>query len=149
MNKHIVDEPLDIDLADINKKFDNTLVGNLGIRCTYVGTARVEGTMPVDHRTCQPFGYLHGGASLAFAETIAGVGTLALIPDDEIAVGQEVTGNHVGPAAVGDTVRGVATLLHKGRRSHLWNVDVLSQTDNRLISTIRVLNFILKKEKDS
>ena len=82
MSKQIIDEPIQVDLEELNKTSEGSMVANLGIRYTYVGTARVEGTMPVDERTCQPFGYLHGGASLAFAETISGLGTMAIIEKD-------------------------------------------------------------------
>jgi len=143
MSQQIIDKPLDIDLESLNQTSLNSMVANLGIQYTYVGTARVEGTMPVDHRTCQPFGYLHGGASLAFAETISGVGTMAIIGEGYKAVGQQVSGNHVSGAPVGDTVKGIATLVHKGRSSHVWNVDIVSQTDGRLISTARVLYCII------
>ena len=145
MGKQIIDEPLDIDLCKLNQSSEGSMVANLGIEYTYVGTARVEATMPVDERTCQPFGLLHGGASLAFAETLAGVGTMLKISDDERAVGQQVSGHHVSSALKGDTVRGVATLMHYGRTSHVWNVDIFSESDGKLVSTVRVLYCVLKK----
>ncbi len=145
MSKQIIDEQLDIDLTEINKTSQSSMVANLGIVYTYVGTARVEGLMPVDERTCQPFGILHGGASLAFAETLAGLGTMALISSDERAVGQQVSGHHVSSASKGDTVKGVATLMHRGRTSHVWNVDIFSENENKLVSTVRVLYCVLKK----
>lgn len=145
MSKQIVDEPLDIDLDKLNLTSAGSMVANLGIKYTYVGTARVEAVMPVDERTCQPFGLLHGGASLAFAETLAGVGTMVNISDDERAVGQQVSGHHVASALKGDTVRGVATLMHCGRTSHVWNVDIFSESDGKLVSTARVLYCVLKK----
>lgn len=145
MRPEIIDEPISADLDEINKTSEGSMIAHLGIRYTYIGTARVEGTMPVDHRTCQPFGFLHGGASLAFAETLSGLGTKALIQKNEHAVGQQVSGSHVSSAPVGDTVRGVATLQHCGRRSHVWNVDIYSEADGRLVSTVRVLYCILKK----
>ena len=103
--------------------------------------------MPVDERTCQPFGVLHGGASMALAETIAGVGSLANIADYEHAVGQQVSVNHVSAATMGDTVKAVATLVHRGRSSHVWHVDIISQTTGKLVSTAQVLYFILKKDQ--
>ena len=69
---------------------------------------RVEATMPVDHRTRQPFGILHGGATLALAETVAGLGSMILCQPDEIVVGMQVSGNHISSAHEGDTVRAVA-----------------------------------------
>ena len=87
-------------LEDINNRMEHSLVSNLGIKVTYVSPTQIEAVMPVDERTCQPFGFLHGGASLALAETLAGVGSMLLLGDDEYAVGAEVTGNHVAPAPV-------------------------------------------------
>lgn len=149
MSKQIVDEPLDLDLDKLNQTSQGSMVANLGITYTYVGTARVEALMPVDERTCQPFGLLHGGASLAFAETIAGVGTMVKISTDERAVGQQVSGHHVSSAKVGDTVRGVATLMHCGRTSHVWNVDIYSTAEDKLVSTARVLYCVLKNAPHS
>lgn len=146
MSKQITDEQLDIDLSELNKTSEGSMVANLGITYTYIGTARVEALMPVDERTCQPFGLLHGGASLAFAETLAGVGTIAQISPDERAVGQQVSGHHVSTALKGDTVKGVATLMHRGRTSHVWNVDIFSMSEGKLVSTARVLYCVLKKK---
>ena len=121
-----------------------SLLELLGIQCTLITPDRVEAVMPVNEHTCQPFGVLHGGASLAMAETIAGIGSLAIIGPAEHAVGQQVSGNHVGVAQLGDTVRGIATLQHKGRSSHVWHVDIFSQSTGRLVSTAQVLYAILK-----
>lgn len=145
MNYQINDQPLGVDLDELNKRYRDGLVGELGITYTYVGTARVEATMPVNDHTCQPFGVLHGGASLALAETIAGVGSLSIIDPDHHAVGQQVSGNHVSAAMKGDTVKGVATLQHKGRSSHVWHVDIFSATTGKLVSTVQVLYSILQK----
>ena len=106
---------------------------------------RVEATMPVDERTRQPFGILHGGATLALAETVAGLGSMILAKPDEIVVGMQVSGSHMSSAHEGDTVRAVGTIIHKGRSSHVWNVDVFTSTD-KLVSSIRVVNSILKKK---
>lgn len=147
MDIQMPDEPLNVSLEFLNQTCRTGLVERLGITYTYVGTARAEAVMPVDERTCQPFGILHGGASVALAETIAGVGTIAIIADDERAVGQQLSVNHVGSAAVGDTVKAVATLVHRGRSSHVWHVDITSQTTGKLVSTAQVLYCILKKEQ--
>ena len=119
-------------------------MGNLGIQYTYLTEGRVEATMPVDHRTRQPFGILHGGATLALAETVAGLGSMALCQTDEFVVGMQVSGNHVSSALEGDTVRAVGTVVHKGRSSHVWNVDVFTST-GKLVSTVRVVNSVMKK----
>jgi len=123
---------------------ERALMGNLGIQYTYASDERVEATMPVDYRTRQPFGILHGGATLALAETVAGLGSMIICESDEIVVGMQVSGNHISSAHEGDTVRAVATIVHKGRSSHVWNVDVFTST-NKLVSSIRVVNSVIKK----
>lgn len=132
--------PLDL----LNERARHALMGNLGIQYTYASDERVEATMPVDYRTRQPFGILHGGATLALAETVAGLGSMIICESDEIVVGMQVSGNHISSAHEGDTVRAVGTILHKGRSSHIWNVDVFTST-NKLISSIRVVNSVIKK----
>ena len=133
------------DPEDANAIMPNTLMGALGMRCTEIAQGYVTGTMPVDSRTRQPMGVLHGGASLAFAETLAGLGSVAIANEGEIQVGMQVSGYHVSSTVVGDTVRGVATILHKGRSTHVWNVDIYSTQSGKLISTCRVINSILKQ----
>ena len=130
--------PLDL----LNERARHALMGNLGIQYTYASDERVEATMPVDYRTRQPFGILHGGATLALAETVAGLGSMIICEPDEIVVGMQVSGNHISSAH--DTVRAVATIVHKGRSSHVWNVDVFTST-NKLVSSIRVVNSVIKK----
>lgn len=132
--------PLDL----LNERARHALMGNLGIQYTYASDERVEATMPVDYRTHQPFGILHGGATLALAETVAGLGSMIICEPDEIVVGMQVSGNHISSAHEGDTVRAVATIVHKGRLSHVWNVDVFTST-NKLVSSIRVVNSVIKK----
>ena len=132
--------PLDL----LNERARHALMGNLGIQYTYASDERVEATMPVDYRTRQPFGILHGGATLALAETVAGLGSMIICESDEIVVGMQVSGNHISSAHEGDTVRAVATIVHKGRSSHVWNVDVFTST-NKLVSSIRVVNSVIQK----
>ncbi|MCB7026037.1 Cof-type HAD-IIB family hydrolase [Bacteroides uniformis] len=132
--------PLDL----LNERARHALMGNLGIQYTYASDERVEATMPVDYRTRQPFGILHGGATLALAETVAGLGSMIICEPDEIVVGMQVSGNHISSAHEGDTVRAVATIVHKGRSSHVWNVDVFTST-NKLVSSIWVVNSVIKK----
>ena len=134
----------EIPLDALNAQSQGTLMGNLGIQYTYATPERVEATMPVDQRTRQPFGILAGGASLALAETLAGLGSMIACKPDEFVVGMQVSGNHVSSAMEGDSVRGVATPVHIGRSSHLWNVEIFTST-GKLVSSVRVLNSVLKK----
>ena len=147
IQKYIISEihPANISLKQLNMAGKQALMGNLGIQYTYASETMIEATMPVDKRTRQPFGILHGGATLALAETVAGLGSMIICQPDEIVVGMQVSGNHLSSAHEGDTVRAVGTIIHKGRSSHVWNVDVFTSTD-KLVSSIRVVNSVLKKK---
>lgn len=129
-------------VEELNDLSRSALMETLGIRYTLATAERVEATMPVDERTRQPFGVLHGGATLALAETVAGLGSLLCLPEGELAVGMQVSGNHVSPAPEGDTVRAIATPIHIGLRTHVWNVDVFTSEDV-LVSTVRVVNYVV------
>lgn len=149
LNKFILqpkpDNVGDLSVELLNQMMEgNTLMGTLGIRCTRLEEGYVECTMPVDGRTQQPMGILHGGATLALAETAAGYGSLLLLQENEIQVGMQVSSNHISSAHVGDTVTAVGKIIHRGRSSHVWNIDILSGR-GKLISSIRVVNSILNK----
>lgn len=101
--------------------------------------------MKVDGRNRQPFGFLSGGASLALAENLAGVGSMALCPD-KIAVGINVSGNHVQAVHEGDTVTAYAKIQFKGHTLHEWQVDI-KNSKGELISTVHVTNYILSPHK--
>ena len=101
--------------------------------------------MKVDERNRQPFGFLSGGASLALAENVAGVGSSALCPNCAC-VGIEVSGSHVKAVAEGDCVTAYARLLNKGTTLHVWNVDIKDSSGD-LISNVRVTNYIIKQKK--
>lgn len=100
-------------------------------------------TMRVDCRTCQPMGLLSGGATLALAEYLAGVGSATLCPDRAV-VGVNVSGSHVRSAFEGDTVTATARIVHSGRTLHVWNVTV-TDSSGKVISTVSVMNFITDK----
>ncbi len=101
--------------------------------------------MRVDERNRQPFGFLSGGASLALAENLAGVGSSSLCPG-KICVGIEVSGSHVKAVAEGDTVTAVGRLQHQGTTLHVWNVDIRNSI-GELISTVRVTNYVINPKK--
>lgn len=130
---------------DINNSIKNTMVDYIGMKVTQIARGYIEGTMPVNEKTCQPLGIVHGGANLAFAETLAGIGSVVLCKEDEIQVGMQVSGNHVSTALVGDTMRAVGKIMHQGRSTHVWTVEIYSMNSGKLISTVRVLNSILKR----
>ena len=102
----------------------------------------VMATMRVDERNRQPFGFLSGGASLASAENLAGVGSSALCPG-KICVGISVSGSHVKAVVEGDTVTALAHLVQKGKRLHVWNVEI-NNSAGELISTVTVTNYVIQ-----
>lgn len=102
--------------------------------------------MKVDRLNRQAFGFLSGGATLALAENLAGVGSMLLCPD-KIGVGINVSGNHVRTVLEGDTVVAVATIQHKGRTLHVWHVDV-KNSKGELVSTVQVTNYVMSPRKD-
>lgn len=121
----------------LDRHSPGTLADNLGIRFTGVGDDWLEATMPVDDRTRQPFGLLHGGASVALAETLASVGANAVLDTDrELAVGLEINANHLRAVREG-TVTGTARPLHLGRRTQVWQVEIRDGQD-RLSCVSRV-----------
>jgi len=114
----------DIDLGRINAMFHGTLGEALGIRVSEIGEDFVRGTLPVDARTHQPYGLLHGGASVALAETLGSLaGMLLLDPDVEVAVGLDINANHVRGVKSG-IVTGTARPLHLGRSTQVWEIRI-------------------------
>ena len=111
------------DLERINAWNRDTLVEHLGMRVTEVGDDYVRGTMPVDARTRQPFGLLHGGASVALAETLGSLAGNLCIDAGEMAVGLDINANHVRAATSG-VVTGTARVLHLGRTTQVWEIRI-------------------------
>ena len=126
-------------------KIDN-LANHIGIELVSTPDSNsCVAKMKVDHRNRQPFGYLSGGATLAMAETLAGAGSYCLCPEALACVGQNVHGNHIHPAKEGETVTATAQIIHKGKTSHIWQVDVRND-DGQLISSISVTNYIIYRQ---
>ncbi|SFJ21030.1 uncharacterized domain 1-containing protein [Paenibacillus sp. UNC496MF] len=116
--------------------YEQTMFGALGMRITECTGDRVVATMPVGPATRQYFGALHGGASVALAETVASVGTYQLIDkENQLAVGMEINANHIRSKRDG-IVTAVATPLHKGRTTMVWDIKI-SDEDDRLICVSR------------
>lgn len=104
-----------------------------------------QARMKVDERNRQVFGFLSGGATLALAENLSGVGSMALCPN-KICVGINVSANHVKAVLEGDTVTATARILHKGRTLHVWHIEITNSA-GELISAIDITNFILNQSK--
>ncbi len=131
-------------LEDMNERSRNTLADTLGIHFTEVGDDHLIATMPVDHRTRQPRGYLHGGASVALAETLGSYGAALCIDiDNKILFGVEINANHISAVSEG-TVTGTARPLHVGRNSHVWEIRITAE-DGSLVCTSRLTVFIRDK----
>jgi 1,4-dihydroxy-2-naphthoyl-CoA hydrolase len=122
----------------------NTLSETLGMQFTEVGENYLKATMPVDYRTHQPYGLLHGGASVALAETLGSVGAaLTLDPDKFICVGMEINANHLRSVRSG-TVTGTATPIHRGASSQVWEIKI-HDDHGKLTCISRLTVAILKK----
>jgi 1,4-dihydroxy-2-naphthoyl-CoA hydrolase len=112
------------DLARINAWSANTMMQTLDIRISAIGDDWLQGTMPVDHRTHQPYGLLHGGASVVLAETLGSTAAmLTLDPEKELAVGLDINANHVRGVRSG-MVTGTARMLHLGRTTQVWEIRI-------------------------
>jgi 1,4-dihydroxy-2-naphthoyl-CoA hydrolase len=134
-----------LSLDQINAFNTNTLMEQLGIECIEIGEDFIVSTMPVDHRTHQPMGLLHGGASAALIESIGSMGsTLLLDLSKEYPVGLEVNANHVGGVRSG-SVRGIGKIVHAGKRTHLWQVDIFDNETNKLVCTGRLTIMIIQR----
>lgn len=123
-----------------------TLIDLLGIKLVEINEEKVIATMPVDERTHQPFGYLHGGASVVLAETVASMGTYHLIdPERELCFGLEINANHIRSKQSG-TVKAIGTPLHKGKTTMVWDVKIVDE-DEQFICVSRCT--VAVKEKRS
>ncbi len=130
-------------LEQLNVQRGN-LIDNLGIRFTEIGDDFVRGTMPVDARTVQPYGLLHGGASVALAETLGSMGAAMCVDSaDYQCVGQEINANHVRAARSG-LVTGTARPIHIGGRTHVWGIDIVNEAD-KLVCISRITMAVIKR----
>lgn len=136
-----------VPLEKVNAMSKNTLMEQLGIECVEIGNDYVISRMPVDHRTHQPMGLLHGGASAALIESIGSMGSTLLIDlEKEQPVGLEINCNHVGGVREG-FVRATGKIVHAGKRTHLWQVDIHEEGTNRLVCTGRLTVMIIERKK--
>ena len=134
----------DLSLDDFKRIGTATMGDHIGIAFTEVGADFLKATMPVDHRTIQPYGLLHGGASCVLAETIGSVASAKIIdPEKFICVGLEINANHVRSARKG-LVTGIAQPLHIGNSTHVWDIKIYGERE-KLICVSRLTVAILKK----
>jgi len=131
-------------VEELNGNREGTLIENLGILFTEIGADFIRGTMPVDTRTVQPYGLLHGGASVALAETLGSMGASMCVDAAEFqVVGQEINANHVR-AARGGLVTGTARAVHLGGRTHVWTIDIVDEAQ-KLVCISRITMAVIKR----
>ncbi|MFB6467551.1 hotdog fold thioesterase [Cytobacillus sp. Hz8] len=124
----------------------NTLINSLGIEVIELLKGKVVATMPVDERTRQPFGLLHGGASVALAETVASIGAFELVDKEtEAVVGLEINANHIKGKRDG-VVTATGTVLHQGRTTMVWDIRITDEEGN-LICVSRCTMAVIKQKK--
>jgi 1,4-dihydroxy-2-naphthoyl-CoA hydrolase len=135
----------DLSPAHLQPLADNTMGGHLGIEFTEVGEDFIKGRMPVDHRTRQPYGLLHGGASVALAETLGSVGAAMVVNYHQYnAVGLEINANHVRGVREG-YVTGIARPLHIGKTTQVWEIRITDERD-KLVCVSRITVAIIVKQ---
>jgi 1,4-dihydroxy-2-naphthoyl-CoA hydrolase len=134
-----------IQLQELRLLGTNTLAEQIGIEFTEVGADFLKGRMPVDHRTHQPYGILHGGASCALAETLGSVASALIIDQSKfICVGLEINANHIRSVRSG-FVTGTATPIHIGATTHVWDIKIHDERE-KLVCISRLTVVILKKQ---
>jgi 1,4-dihydroxy-2-naphthoyl-CoA hydrolase len=135
------------DRDDLNDLSAGTLIEALGIRFTRSERGYLEATMPVDHRTHQPYGLLHGGASAALAETLGSYGSHVIASGNgQLAVGVELNINHLKSKRSGE-VTGRARLQHEGRRLHVWNIEIVDEA-GALLAVSRLTVMIREAQRE-
>lgn len=134
-------------LEGLNAIGKNTLFDNLGIEFTETGADYLIAKMPVDHRTKQPMGLLHGGASVALAETMGSVASVLCIEDTskQMPVGVEINANHLRSATDG-VVYGIVKPIKVGRTMHVWQIDIKDEAD-KLICVSRITIAVVARRK--
>lgn len=127
---------------------EGTMAGHIGIELTEMGENYIKGRMPVDHRTQQPYGLLHGGASATFAETLGSIASAYVIDYSKyICVGLEINANHIRGVKQG-FVYGTAVALHIGGTTHVWDIKIYDEQE-KLICVSRLTVAILKRKEES
>jgi len=129
---------------DLNAMSKNTMMEHLGIRFTEVGDDFITAVMPVDHRHHQPYGLLHGGASVTLAETLGSVGAHVSLNDEgAYCVGLEINANHIRSVRSGE-VTGTARPVHQGKSTQVWEITIVDE-QGRLVCVSRITMAVLNK----
>jgi len=128
-------------LEQLNQRSQGTMVAHIGIRFTALNEESIEALMPVDSRSRQPFGLLHGGASVVLAETLGSMAGYLCTEGEQQVVGLEVNANHLRSARDGE-VRGICRAVHIGRRHQVWQIEIFDVSD-RLCCTSRLTTAVI------
>ncbi|GAB3891145.1 hotdog fold thioesterase [Larkinella knui] len=117
-------------LESLQQFHANSIIAHLGIELTELGDGFLTARMPVDHRTHQPFGILHGGASVVLAETLGSIASVMQLddPNRQRAVGLEINANHIRSVKEG-WVYGKVTPIHVGRTTHIWDIRITDEAE--------------------
>ena len=124
------------------------LIDGLNIEYIHVLGRELEAKMNLTQFHDQTFGYLHGGATIAFGETITGYASLQKIDKDQVAVGQTITANHMKAKGIEGYIIAKGKLIHMGKTSHVWSVEMFDE-NNVLISYMTITNAIIKSNEDN
>jgi len=138
--------PEHIQLDVLNEMNKGCMVEHLGIEFVEIGADYIEARMPVDHRTRQPMGLLHGGASVALAETMGSIAaTLQIDMMKQAVVGLEINANHLGSMSEGFVIARV-TPIHIGRSTHVWNIEIRNEANEKKVAICRITIAVLDKK---
>ena len=136
MNQFVVEKNIRVGGIGMERNIESSLIGTLGIEMKEISDGKVIATMPVDERTRQPYGLLHGGASVALAESVASFGGIQLVDRTKQAVvGLEINANHVRSVRSG-LVTAEGNIIHRGKTTMVWDVKIRDEED-RLICISR------------
>jgi 1,4-dihydroxy-2-naphthoyl-CoA hydrolase len=134
----------DYSLSDLQKFIPNTILEHIGIEITELTENSVSGKMPVDRRTIQPAGILHGGSSVVLAESLGSIASVLVINQEKYnCVGLEINANHVRPVSKG-FVYGTATPIHIGGKTHIWEIKIVNE-QQKLVCISRLTMALLPK----
>ncbi len=125
------------------ERLKKTIHTPLGIKITQIGEDFIEGTLPVDERTHQPMGLLHGGASVVLAESLGSMAANMVVDPNHYCVGQNINANHIRPVKNG-LVTGTARALHIGKRSQLWEIEICNE-EGKIVNLSRLSMAVLEK----
>jgi 1,4-dihydroxy-2-naphthoyl-CoA hydrolase len=132
-------------LEQLNKSSQSTMINHLGIEFTAIGEDFLEATMPVDHRTIQPMGLLHGGANVVLAETLGSMAaSLTIDLSKQACVGLEINANHTRAVKEGK-VRGIAKPIHIGKSTQIWEIKIFNESE-KLCCISRITMAILENK---